>query len=149
MSSVTIPIRTLPNGSDLELPAYATAGAAGMDLRAAVSDTLRLVPGGRALVPTGLALALPDGYEGQIRPRSGLALRGGITVLNAPGTIDSDFRGEIEIILMNHGREPYDIIRGQRIAQLVIAPVTRAEWQRVTDLPATGRGGGGFGSTGT
>ena len=97
----------------------------------------------------GIALALPPGFEAQVRPRSGLALRHGVTVLNAPGTIDSDFRGEIEIILMNHGREPYDIIRGQRIAQLVIAPVTRAEWQRVTDLPATGRGGGGFGSTGT
>ncbi len=148
MSSVTIPIRTLPHGNDLELPAYATAGAAGMDLRAAVSDSLRLLPGGRALVPTGLALALPDGYEGQIRPRSGLALRGGVTVLNAPGTIDSDFRGEIEIILTNHGRETYEIIRGQRIAQLVIAPVTHAEWKRVAELPASARGGGGFGSTG-
>lgn len=148
MNSVTIPILALPHGSDLELPAYATTGAAGMDLRAAVSDTLRLLPGGRALVPTGLALALPDGYEGQLRPRAGLALRGGITVLNAPGTIDSDFRGEVEVILMNHGREPHDITRGQRIAQLVIAPVTHAEWQRVTELPATGRSGGGFGSTG-
>ncbi len=148
MSSVTIPIRTLPHGSDLELPAYATAGAAGMDLRAAVSDNLLLLSGGRALVPTGIALALPDGYEGQIRPRSGLALRGGVTVLNAPGTIDSDFRGEIEVILINHGRESYEIIRGQRIAQLIIAPVTRAELQRVTDLPTTERGGGGFGSTG-
>lgn len=148
MISVTIPIHILSHGSDLELPTYATAGAAGMDLRAAVGDTLILQAGGRALLPTGIAIALPDGYEGQIRPRSGLALRGGVTVLNAPGTIDSDFRGEIEIILMNHGREPYEIIRGQRIAQLVIAPVTRAEWQRVAELPATSRGGGGFGSTG-
>ena len=119
-----------------------------MDLRAAVSDNLLLLSGGRALVPTGIALALPDGYEGQIRSRSGLALRGGVTVLNAPGTIDSDFRGEVEVILINHGRESYEIIRGQRIAQLIIAPVNRAELQRVTDLPTTGRGGGGFGSTG-
>jgi dUTP pyrophosphatase len=148
MTSLAIAIRTLPNGADLELPAYASAGAAGMDLHAAVKDTLTLVAGGRALVATGIAIALPEGYEGQIRPRSGLALRGGISVLNAPGTIDSDFRGEIEVILMNHGRGSYDIIRGQRIAQLVIAPVTRAEWQRVTDLPTTARGGGGFGSTG-
>ena len=148
MTSLAIAIRTLPNGADLELPAYASAGAAGMDLHAAVKDTLTLVAGGRALVATGIAIALPEGYVGQIRPRSGLALRGGISVLNAPGTIDSDFRGEIEVILMNHGRGSYDIIRGQRIAQLVIAPVTRAEWQRVTDLPTTARGGGGFGSTG-
>lgn len=149
MSSVVMPIRTLPHGSDLELPAYATAGAAGMDLRAAVSDNFLLLSGGWARVPTGIALALPNGYEGQIRPRSGLALRGGVTVLNAPGTIDSDFRGEIEVMLINHGRESYEIIRGQRIAQLVIAPVNRAELQQVTDLPTTERGKSGFGSTGT
>ncbi len=149
MTNVTVQIQQLSHGADLDLPDYATPGAAGMDLRAAIEDSMTLVPGGRSPVPTGICIALPEGYEGQIRPRSGIALRSGVTVLNAPGTIDSDFRGEIEIILMNHSREPYDIVRGQRIAQLVIAPVSRVEWQPGTVLPGSTRGAGGFGSTGS
>lgn len=144
----TIRVVRLPHAAGLALPAYATAGAAGMDLLAAVSEPLVLPPGGRALVPTGLAIALPPGHELQVRPRSGLALRHGLTLPNAPGTIDEDYRGELQVILLNAGPEPFTIERGMRIAQAVLAPVTRAEWLEVDALPASDRGGGGFGSTG-
>ena len=143
-------IKRLPHAQDLPLPAYETAGAAGLDLRAALPERdLELVPGARGLVPTGLILALPPGSEGQVRPRSGLALRHGVTVLNAPGTIDADYRGEVKVILINHGREPFVIERGMRIAQMVIAPVLQASWVPCAELPSTERGTGGFGSTGT
>jgi dUTP pyrophosphatase len=145
----TIRVRRLPHGADLPLPAYATAGAAGMDLLAAVSETLVLAPGARVLVPTGLAIALPPGHELQIRPRSGLALRHGIVLPNSPATIDEDYRGELQVIVMNAGDAPFEIERGMRIAQAVLAPVVRAEWQEVEELDATARGAGGFGSTGT
>jgi dUTP pyrophosphatase len=134
---------------DLPLPAYATAGAVGLDLLAAVERELVLPPGGIAAVPTGIALALPDGYEAQVRPRSGLALRHGVTVLNAPGTVDSDYRGEIAAILVNHGQADFSITRGMKIAQLVIASTIRAEWCETALLDETKRGAGGFGSTGT
>ena len=149
MSSLTVAIERLPHGADLPLPAYASAEAAGLDLRAAVPDAAPLVlgPGQRALVPTGLRIALPEGYEGQVRPRSGLALRHGVTVLNSPGTIDADYRGEVGVVLVNLGREPFVIRRADRIAQLVVAPVTRVGWAQ-GPLPATVRGAGGFGSTG-
>ncbi|MBA3810340.1 MAG: dUTP diphosphatase [Caulobacteraceae bacterium] len=145
-----IRILRLAHGADLPLPAYETTGAAGMDLRAAVpaDQPVVLRPGDRAAVPTGVAIALPEGYEGQVRPRSGLALRGGVTELNTPGTIDSDYRGELKVILINHGADDVAIRRGDRIAQLVIAPVIRAEWAEVEALDETPRGGGGFGSTG-
>ncbi len=144
-----IPILTLPHATGLPLPSYETAGAAGLDLLAAIpaGSVLVLEPGARDLVPTGLSIALPPGWEAQVRPRSGLALRHGVTVLNAPGTIDSDYRGEIGVILINHGRQPFEIRRGARIAQLVFARVERTSWQETTDLDATGRGAGGFGST--
>jgi dUTP pyrophosphatase len=138
----------LPHGKDLPLPAYATADAAGVDLAAAVEAPLTLAPGERRDVPTGVALALPAGWEGQVRPRSGLALKHGITVLNSPGTIDADYRGEIRVILANLGSAPVTVARGERIAQLVIAPVSRAELQVVAELPPSPRGTGGFGSTG-
>ena len=139
-------ILRLPNGDDLPLPSYATPGSAGMDLRSA--DTLTLKPGARALVSTGLAIALPDTYEAQVRPRSGLAVKHGITVLNSPGTIDSDYRGEIKVPLINHGQEDFVINRGDRIAQMVVAPVTVAELVEVDTLDETERGSGGFGSSG-
>jgi dUTP diphosphatase len=148
MSAPTVAIKVLPHGEGLPLPAYASAGAAGIDLAAAVDRALELRPGTRALVPTGIALALPEGYEGQVRPRSGLAVKHGLTVLNSPGTIDCDYRGEVQVILANLGDEAVTIRRGERIAQLVIAPVTRVEIERVTGLPETTRGAGGFGSTG-
>lgn len=132
----------------LPLPAYETGGAAGMDLRAAIEASVTLLPGERALVPTGLAIALPTGFEAQVRPRSGLALKHGITVLNAPGTIDEDYRGEVAVILVNHGREPFVVDPGARIAQIVFAPVTRAVWAEATSLDETTRGSGGYGSTG-
>jgi dUTP pyrophosphatase len=138
----------LPHGADLPLPAYETPGAAGMDLRAAVAEPLVLAPGERAAAPTGLIIALPPGYEGQVRPRSGLALRSGVTALNTPGTIDADYRGEVKVILINHGAAPVTISRGERIAQLIIAPVVQAVWAEVEALDPTGRGEGGFGSTG-
>jgi dUTP pyrophosphatase len=149
MSAVAVPLKILPHGSGLPLPAYATADSAGVDLAAALEAPLTLAPGERKDVPTGIALALPAGWEGQVRPRSGLALRHGITILNSPGTIDADYRGEIRIILANLGAAPVTIARGERIAQLVIAPVSRAVWEVVAELPATLRGSGGFGSTGT
>lgn len=139
-------VQRLPHAEGLKLPAYATPGAAGMDLLAA--RAVEIAPGSRALVPTGLAIALPEGFEMQVRPRSGLALKHGITVLNAPGTVDSDYRGEVGVILLNTGAEPFAIARGERIAQAVFAPVTRAEWEEVVVLPETQRGAGGFGSTG-
>lgn len=135
-----------PRGEPLPLPTYATEGAAGLDLRADVP--VRLLPGERALVPTGLALAIPPGFEGQVRPRSGLALRDGVTCLNSPGTIDSDYRGEVGVILANLGQKPVELKRGDRIAQLVVAPVARAELAEVPELPPTSRGAGGFGHTG-
>jgi dUTP pyrophosphatase len=149
MSNVAVPLKILPHGSGLPLPAYATADSAGVDLAAALEAPLTLAPGERKDVPTGIALALPAGWEGQVRPRSGLALRHGITILNSPGTIDADYRGEIRVILANLGAAPVTIARGERIAQLVIAPVSRAVWEVVAELPATLRGSGGFGSTGT
>ena len=147
--SVSVSVTRLPHGADLELPAYETADAAGMDLRAAVEADLEIAPGARALVPTGLAIALPPGYEAQVRPRSGLALRNGISLVNSPGTIDADYRGEVGVIVINHGEETFTVTRGMRIAQMVVAPVTQAAWQEVDALPETARGAGGFGSTGT
>lgn len=147
--SVEVAIQQLPHAAGLALPSYATAGAAGMDLLAAVTAEMILAPGARALVPTGLAIALPQGYEAQVRPRSGLALKHGITVLNAPGTIDADYRGEVGVILLNTSEQPFTIQRGERIAQMVIAAVATAAWKPVSELPSTQRGAGGFGSTGT
>jgi dUTP pyrophosphatase len=142
-------IKRLPHAQDLPLPAYETAGAAGLDLRAALPERdLELVPGARSLVPTGLVLALPPGSEGQVRPRSGLALRHGVTVLNAPGTIDADYRGEVQVLLVNLGQQPFTIRHGDRIAQLVVAPVAQARLVEVQSLDDTVRGAGGFGSTG-
>ncbi len=148
---LTVSFLRLPHNPDLPLPAYATPGAAGLDLCAAVAadDPLILPPGERALIPTGLAIALPPGYEAQVRPRSGLALKHGITVLNSPGTIDSDYRGEIGVILLNTGKVAFTIARGERIAQMVIAGFVQARLLEVSDLPETGRGAGGFGSTGS
>ncbi|WP_193184752.1 dUTP diphosphatase [Nisaea sediminum] len=151
MTSATVDVRVqrLPHGADLPLPAYQTADSAGMDLLAAIAEDVVLAPGERKLIPTGLAIALPPGYEGQVRPRSGLSLRNGITQLNTPGTIDADYRGEIGVILINHGAEPFTVTRGMRIAQMVVAPVIQARWNEVTALDETERGSGGFGSTGT
>ena len=146
---VSVAVKRLPHNADLPLPAYESAAAAGMDLPAAVEQELTLAPGERVLVPTGLAIALPDGYEAQVRPRSGLAARNGITVLNTPGTVDADYRGEIKVILANLGNEDFIIERGMRIAQMVIAPVVQAILQEAESLPETARGEGGFGSTGT
>jgi dUTP pyrophosphatase len=148
MSHVRVALKILPHAADLPRPAYATASSAGVDLAAAVASAIALAPGERRAVPTGIALALPEGYEGQIRPRSGLALTHGITILNSPGTIDADYRGEIQIILANLGSETVVLARGQRIAQLVVAPVSRVAFDEVAALPASGRGAGGFGSTG-
>ncbi len=149
MTALRAAIRRLPHGAGLPLPAYATALSAGMDLAAAVAEDVVLEPGTRALVPTGLAIALPEGFEAQVRPRSGLAVEHGITVLNAPGTIDSDYRGEVQIALVNLGQAPFTVRRGARIAQLVVAPVGRVTWRETDALPETARGQGGFGSTGT
>ena len=142
-------VQRLPHAADLPLPAYQTAHAAGMDLLAAVDVPIQLAPSARALIPTGLQIALPAGFEAQVRPRSGLALKQGVTVLNSPGKIDADYRGEIAVLLINLGTEPVEITRGMRIAQMVIAPVIQAQWQEVTELPVSQRGTGGFGSTGT
>jgi dUTP pyrophosphatase len=148
VTELKVAVRRLPHGAGLPLPSYATEGAAGADVVAAVGDELVLAPGGRVAVPTGLAVAVPAGFELQVRPRSGLALRNGITVGNAPGTIDSDYRGEVMVILVNLGAEPFVVRRGDRIAQLVLAPVTRAAYAEAAKLPGSGRGAGGFGSTG-
>ena len=143
-----IAIQRLAHARDLPLPAYATTGSAGLDLLAAVADDLVLAPGEYKGVPTGIALALPLGWEAQVRPRSGLALRNGVTVLNAPGTVDSDYRGEVAAILINHGAQPFVIQRGMKIAQLVVAEHARVEWNETASLETTARGAGGFGSTG-
>ncbi len=145
---VRVPLARLPHGDGLPLPAYATRGAAGLDLLAAVEDALTIGPGERAQVPTGIRIALPDGFEGQVRPRSGLAFREGLVLPNAPGTIDADYRGEIQVLLWNTGAQPVEVKRGDRIAQLVVAPVARVEWAEAAALDATERGGGGFGHTG-
>jgi dUTP pyrophosphatase len=152
LAEVTVRIERLVHALDLPLPAYATAGAAGLDLLAAVPPEapLRLAPGGWALVPTGVRLALPEGVEAQVRPRSGLALRHGVTVLNSPGTVDSDYRGEVGVILANHGPAEFTVARGDRVAQLVVAPVLRVRWEEgPVGVGGTARGAGGFGSTGT
>ena len=148
--SPVVAVKRLAHGEDLPLPAYESAHAAGMDLRAAVPEDapLTLRPGDRHAVPTGLAMAIPPGFEGQVRPRSGLALRHGVTCLNSPGTVDADYRGEVMVILINHGPEDFVVRRGERIAQLLIAPVSQATWAEVETLDDTARGGGGFGSTG-
>ena len=146
--TAVVAIERLAHGLDLPLPSYATPASAGMDLRAAINTTLELAPGGRALIPTGIRIALEADYEAQVRPRSGLALKQGLTVLNAPGTIDADYRGEIGVILINHGEATAAINRGDRIAQLVVAPIARIAW-REEPLAETARGTGGFGSTGT
>jgi len=143
---VAVAVKRLPHSNGLALPAYATEGAAGMDVLSA--EDVTLAPGARHAVATGLALAIPQGYEIQVRPRSGLALKHGISVPNTPGTIDSDYRGELKVILINHGTEPFAISRGDRVAQLVLAPVVQAAWQEVAELGDTERGAGGFGSTG-
>ena len=150
MSALDIAIVSLPHGEGLDLPHYGTGGSAGMDLRAAVPEDapVTLQPGERRLVPTGLAIAVPPGFEAQIRPRSGLALKSGVTCLNSPGTIDSDYRGEVGVILINHGAEPFVIRRGDRIAQMVMARYERVTWRAVETLDETLRGAGGFGSTG-
>jgi len=145
---VKLAVQRLSHARDLPLPAYATAGSAGLDLLAAVDAPVTLQPGARAVVPTGIAVALPAGYEAQVRPRSGLAVRHGVTLVNSPGTIDSDYRGEIGAILVNLGSEAFTIERGSRIAQLVVAPVSQAVLEEVAELPASARGAGGFGSTG-
>ena len=146
---IAIPVQRLAHAAGLALPARATADSAGMDLLAAVEAEVTLAPGGRALIPTGIALALPAGYEAQVRPRSGLALKHGVTVLNSPGTIDADYRGEVGVILINHGETPFTVRRGERIAQLIIAALADATLSEVESLPASQRGEGGFGSTGS
>lgn len=146
--NVPVLVQRLPHAEGLDLPSYATAGAAGMDLLAAVRAPLVISPGGRALVPTGLRVALPAGHELQVRPRSGLALKHGVVLPNSPGTIDEDYRGELQVIVMNAGTEPFTVTRGMRIAQAVLAPVVRAVWHETETLEATARGEGGFGSTG-
>ncbi|HEY2890020.1 MAG TPA: dUTP diphosphatase [Dongiaceae bacterium] len=148
MTTLQVPLQRLPHGRDLPLPGYASEDAAGLDLLAALEAPIELAPGARKLIPTGIAIALPRGYEAQIRPRSGLALKYGIGLLNSPGTIDADYRGEIGVILINHGEAPFAIARGDRIAQLVVAPVTRLAWAEADSLPDSARGKGGFGSTG-
>ena len=148
--TLTVQVLALPHHEGMELPAYASAGAAGMDLRAAVAEDapVTLPPGGRALIPTGLRIAVPEGFEAQVRPRSGLALKHGITCLNSPGTVDSDYRGEVGVILANLGSEPFVVRRGERIAQLVVAAHARVHWALVDAHAETERGEGGFGSTG-
>jgi len=148
VSLARVSLRRLPHGRDLPLPAYATAMSAGMDLMAAIETAVTIAPGARRLIPSGIAIALPPGLEAQVRPRSGLALKHGVTVLNAPGTIDADYRGEVGVILINLGQDPFVVTPGSRIAQLVIAPYSQVAWQTVEVLPESTRGAGGFGSTG-
>jgi dUTP pyrophosphatase len=148
MQEVDLLIEKLPEAHDLPLPAYATAGSAGMDLMAAVENDFTLLPGNRALVPTGIRIAVPPGFEAQIRPRSGMAIKHGLSMVNTPGTIDSDYRGPVQVIVINHGQEPIVIQRGDRIAQMVICPVVRARLIEESPLPETVRGDGGFGHTG-
>lgn len=149
MTALKVALRRLPHAAGLDLPGYATAGSAGMDLLAAVDTPVTLAPGARRLIPTGLAIALPEGFEAQVRPRSGLALKHGITVLNSPGTVDADYRGEVGVILVNLGDAPFTVERGARVAQMVVARHERVRWEEVDALPPTDRGTGGFGSTGT
>jgi len=146
--SIAVNVQRLAHGADLPLPRYETEQSAGMDLRAALDEDITLEPGARALVPTGIAIALPAGYEAQVRPRSGLALKHGVTCLNTPGTIDADYRGEVKVLLINLGIEPVTLTRGDRIAQMIIAPVIQASWTEVASLDETARGDGGFGSSG-
>lgn len=148
MTAIDVPIKKLPHGADLPLPSYESAHAAGADLFAAIPAPVVLGPGERALIPAGFAMALPEGYEAQVRPRSGLAVRHGVTVLNAPGTIDADYRGEVAVPLINLGADAFTVERGMRIAQMVVAPVVAAAWRETAVLPETARGDGGFGSTG-
>lgn len=148
-ATVSVKLTRFPHGQDMPLPAYATAGSAGVDLPACVDTDTIVAPGKRVKIPTGMAIELPENYEAQVRPRSGLALKQGLTVLNTPGTIDSDYRGEIQVILINLGEEPVVISRGMRIAQMVIAPVTQVQFNEVSDLSESKRAAGGFGSTGT
>jgi dUTP pyrophosphatase len=148
MPDPIVSVQRLPHGADLPLPSYATAQSAGLDLMAAVASDVALEPGARRLIPTGLAIALPAGFEAQVRPRSGLALKHGVTVLNSPGTIDADYRGEVQVLLINHGAQPFVVRRGDRIAQMVVAPVTQIAWNTVERLDETERGSGGYGSTG-
>ncbi len=143
-----VAIKILPHGEDLPLPDYQTADSAGMDLRAAIEGSVVFRPGERHLLPTGLCMALPHGYEGQVRPRSGLAFKHGMTIVNTPGTVDADYRGEVSVVMVNLGQEPYTVERGDRIAQLVVAPVSQAVLNEVEELPESGRGAGGYGSTG-
>ena len=145
---ISVPVKRLDHGRDLPLPSYATDGSAGLDLMAAIASDIELAPGARELVPSGVTIALPHGFEAQVRPRSGLALKSGITVLNAPGTIDADYRGEIKVLLINHGTVPFRIERGMRIAQLIVAPVVRIGWAEDAPFEASARGAGGYGSTG-
>lgn len=149
VNTLNILITQLPHAAGMTLPQYATALSAGMDLESASDSPIRIMPGDRVLVPTGIAIALPEGYEAQVRPRSGLAAKNGVTVLNAPGTIDADYRGEVKVILINHGKEPFIVERGMRIAQMVVAPFSAVRWTAVETLDETARGSGGFGSTGT
>lgn len=148
MNEINIQVKTLPHFEGLSLPQHMTEGASGIDLLAACREPVTVLPGDRALVPTGIIIALPQGFEAQIRPRSGLAIKHGITLLNTPGTIDSDYRGEIQVILINHGKEAFTVTRGMRIAQMVLAEVVKAKLEVVDNLEATGRGAGGFGHTG-
>ena len=148
MSNPKVQIQRLPHGEGIDLPFYATTHAAGADLRAAVDDDVIIQPGETALIKTGFAMALPDNFEAQVRPRSGLALKFGITVLNTPGTIDADYRGEVGVILINHGKAPFTVSRGDRIAQMIIAPFVQANFEAVSELSETQRGSGGFGSSG-
>lgn len=148
MGNVRVLIKRCRGNEDLPLPSFATEGSAGLDLSACIEQDVRLMPGERMLIPTGFAVALPEGYEAQVRPRSGTALKLGLTMLNAPGTIDSDYRGEIKVIAVNHGKEPVMLKRGDRIAQMVISQVPRIELIQVEELPGTGRGSGGFGHSG-
>lgn len=144
-----VAVTRLVHAGDLPLPEYATAMSAGMDLRAAIAEPLEIAPGGRALVPTGIAIALPAGHEAQVRPRSGLALKHGVTVLNAPGTVDADYRGEISVLLVNFGDASFTVTPGMRIAQMIVATFSRVSWEAVEALPESDRGAGGYGSTGT
>ena len=146
--TASVAVKRLPHGADLPLPDYATLDSAGVDLMAAIDAPRTLAPGERALVPTGLAIALPRGFEAQVRPRSGLALKDGITVLNSPGTVDADYRGEVGVVLINLGDSPFEVSRGMRIAQMIVAPVTQLVWKEQEELSETARGTGGYGSTG-
>ncbi len=148
MTEISVDVQRLAHAAGLALPEYATLGSAGMDLLAACDAPVIIEPGQRAMIPTGLAIALPDGYEAQVRPRSGLAAKHGVTILNSPGTIDADYRGEVKVILINLGQTAFTVGRGDRIAQMVLAPVTRGRWRDTAALPESGRGAGGFGSTG-